>query len=131
MLATWSHDCVNKMKGTVVETWEKEPPPDRNEIVERLLRGLCEALAYVHDAGFIQQHAGDHAAGADLVRTADTLRVRQRPHRQPGRYVEEFAAAADWPLFLEICIDKGNRLLVLAEGLLKILFLIAKLAQWL
>lgn len=41
--------------GTLVRRWAEEPPADRFVEVERLLRGLCEGLQYVHDLGLIHR----------------------------------------------------------------------------
>jgi len=41
--------------GTLLEQWRAQPPPDRFVAAERILRGLCEALAYVHDRGLIHR----------------------------------------------------------------------------
>ena len=41
--------------GTVIGHWRAEPPLDRFERVEKIFRGLCAALAYVHGQGFIHR----------------------------------------------------------------------------
>ncbi len=41
--------------GTLVEQWEADPPPDRFERVEAMLRSLCQALAHIHAAGLIHR----------------------------------------------------------------------------
>jgi len=41
--------------GSVIERWQLQRPPDRFARVERILRGLCEALAYIHSQGLIHR----------------------------------------------------------------------------
>ena len=41
--------------GSLVDRWMANPPPNRFPQVERLLRGLCEALSYLHDRGLIHR----------------------------------------------------------------------------
>lgn len=41
--------------GTLVERWSMDPPADRTAAVEAVFRGIVEALAYVHDHGFIHR----------------------------------------------------------------------------
>jgi tetratricopeptide (TPR) repeat protein len=41
--------------GTQIDRWSEAPPMDRFERVERILRDLCGALAYVHDQGLIHR----------------------------------------------------------------------------
>lgn len=41
--------------GTLLERWEQDSPPDRFEQVEKILKGLCEALAYVHEQGIVHR----------------------------------------------------------------------------
>lgn len=41
--------------GTVIDRWAAMPPPDRFEQAERIFRGLCEGLAYVHEQGLIHR----------------------------------------------------------------------------
>ena len=40
---------------TQIERWRAEPSADRFQSVERIFRGLCEALAYVHERGLIHR----------------------------------------------------------------------------
>ena len=39
----------------VIQGWKESPPPDRFEAVERVLRGLCAGLQYVHELGFVHR----------------------------------------------------------------------------
>ncbi len=41
--------------GTLIDRWEDKPPRDRFDVVERMLRGLCEALVHVHERGLIHR----------------------------------------------------------------------------
>lgn len=41
--------------GTLVDRWAADPPVDRFARVERLIRDLCDALAYVHERGLIHR----------------------------------------------------------------------------
>jgi len=41
--------------GTLVERWQTDPPGDRTGRVGQIFRGICEALAYVHEQGFIHR----------------------------------------------------------------------------
>lgn len=41
--------------GTLIERWALDPPADRFDRVEAVLRGLCEALDYVHGRGLIHR----------------------------------------------------------------------------
>ncbi|MFZ5475227.1 MAG: protein kinase domain-containing protein [Myxococcota bacterium] len=41
--------------GRLLEAWEKDPPVDRFERVERIFEKLCDALAYVHEQGIIHR----------------------------------------------------------------------------
>lgn len=41
--------------GSLVERWGAHPPADRFAQVERMLRGLCQALAHVHAMGLIHR----------------------------------------------------------------------------
>ena len=38
-----------------IEAWQRSPPPDRHERIERIVRGLCRGLQYVHDLGMIHR----------------------------------------------------------------------------
>ncbi|MBA2320259.1 MAG: serine/threonine protein kinase, partial [Deltaproteobacteria bacterium] len=40
---------------TLIDQWAANPPADRFERAEHLLRGLCRALQYVHDLGFVHR----------------------------------------------------------------------------
>jgi tetratricopeptide (TPR) repeat protein len=40
---------------TLIERWQVNPPPNRFGDVERIFRGLCAALTYVHDKGLIHR----------------------------------------------------------------------------
>lgn len=40
---------------TLIDRWASAPPPDRHEHVERILRGLCRGLQYVHDLGMVHR----------------------------------------------------------------------------
>ncbi len=40
---------------TLIEQWKQNPPPDRFERVERIIRGLCLGLQFVHDQGMIHR----------------------------------------------------------------------------
>ena len=39
----------------VIARWQRDRPPDRFVQVERILRGLCRGLAYIHGAGLIHR----------------------------------------------------------------------------
>lgn len=39
----------------VVERWDREQPPDRHAQVERIFRGLCAGLQYVHERGLVHR----------------------------------------------------------------------------
>lgn len=41
--------------GTLLERWADDGPADRFDRVERILRAICDALAYVHDQGLIHR----------------------------------------------------------------------------
>ncbi len=41
--------------GSLIERWRDDPPRDRFEQVEQMLRGLCAALAHVHGRGLIHR----------------------------------------------------------------------------
>lgn len=41
--------------GVLVEKWDVERPPDRFARVERILRGLCAGLQYVHEQGLVHR----------------------------------------------------------------------------
>ena len=41
--------------GTLIDRWVANPPADRFVQVERLFRGLCQGLAYVHEQGLIHR----------------------------------------------------------------------------
>lgn len=41
--------------GTLIEHWQDAPPPDRFRRAESMLRGLCQALAHVHEQGLIHR----------------------------------------------------------------------------
>lgn len=41
--------------GTLVESWEANPPPDRFQRVEAMLRSLCQALVHIHAAGLVHR----------------------------------------------------------------------------
>ncbi|MDP6933593.1 MAG: protein kinase, partial [Myxococcota bacterium] len=41
--------------GSQVKQWQTAPTRDRFEQVERILRDLCEALAYVHERGLVHR----------------------------------------------------------------------------
>jgi len=41
--------------GTLLDRWAANPPADRYVQVERLFRGLCQGLAYVHEQGLIHR----------------------------------------------------------------------------
>jgi len=40
---------------TVIDQWKQSPPDDRHEQIERVLRGLCRGLQYVHDLGMVHR----------------------------------------------------------------------------
>jgi tetratricopeptide (TPR) repeat protein len=39
----------------LIDRWRDEPPPDRWERVEHILRSLCSALAYLHERGIVHR----------------------------------------------------------------------------
>jgi tetratricopeptide (TPR) repeat protein len=39
----------------LIDRWRSEPPPDRWERVEHILRALCSALAYLHERGIVHR----------------------------------------------------------------------------
>jgi tetratricopeptide (TPR) repeat protein len=41
--------------GTLIERWQANPPPSRYADLERIFRGLCDALSYVHEKGLIHR----------------------------------------------------------------------------
>ncbi len=41
--------------GSLIERWQANPPPNRFADVERIFRGLCDALSYVHEKGLIHR----------------------------------------------------------------------------
>ncbi|RME22213.1 MAG: hypothetical protein D6798_16370, partial [Deltaproteobacteria bacterium] len=41
--------------GSLIDRWQEDPPADRFERVEQMLRGLCEALVHVHERGLIHR----------------------------------------------------------------------------
>ena len=41
--------------GSLIEKWKADPPTDRYERIETLMRGLCHGLQYVHDKGLIHR----------------------------------------------------------------------------
>lgn len=41
--------------GAVVDRWDRERPADRHAQVERILRGLCAGLQYVHERGLVHR----------------------------------------------------------------------------
>lgn len=41
--------------GELITSWEREPPPDRWGTVERILRQLLDALAYIHGRGIVHR----------------------------------------------------------------------------
>lgn len=41
--------------GTLIDRWNESPPPDRFDRAERILRGLCRGLQYIHDLGLIHR----------------------------------------------------------------------------
>jgi len=40
---------------TEIEAWQHDEPSDRHERIERIVRGLCRGLQYVHDLGMIHR----------------------------------------------------------------------------
>jgi tetratricopeptide (TPR) repeat protein len=40
---------------SLIERWKASPPADRHAHIERILRGLCRGLQYVHDLGMVHR----------------------------------------------------------------------------
>jgi len=58
--------------GQLVERWKSDPPPDRWQRVEHILRGLCEALDYLHRQQIVHR---DLKPSNVLLSTAGTVKL--------------------------------------------------------
>jgi len=78
---------------SLLRSWSVATPPDRFERVERILRGLCEALVHVHEHGLIHRDLKPSnvlitpAGAPKLTDFGGVKAVGGTEHTEPGRLI--------------------------------------------
>jgi len=77
--------------GSLVDRWTEDPPADRFARVEHMLRGVCAALAHVHEAGLI--HRDIKPSNVLVTRAGDARLTDFGVVKAPGHFNTQLTVA--------------------------------------